>query len=85
MEGANISSNSNEDMESVLRLVLDTDARLRLNNIRVVNPEMYAKISQMIVNMYNSGRIVTKINDDVLKQMLAKINTMRREIKITRK
>ncbi len=74
-----------DSVETILRLVLDSDAKLRLNNIRVVNPDMYYKVASIIVNMYNSGRVVTKINEDVLRQILAKVHSTKREITITRR
>ena len=71
-------------LENILRISLTSEAKERLSNIKIVNPGLYAQISQFIYQLYSSGRINQKIDDFTLKDFLGRL-TPKREFKITRK
>lgn len=73
-----------QQIEVILRQVLEPEAKERLSNIKVVNQEMYYKVAQFILQLYQSGRIAGRIDDDALKQLLIRLQS-KKEISITRK
>lgn len=73
-----------QHIEVALRQILEPSAKERLSNIKIVNPEQYYKIAQLILQMYESGKINGRIDDETLKQVLYKVQP-RKEINIIRK
>jgi len=71
-------------LESILKQVLSPEAKTRLNNVRLVNSELYAKTVQAVIYLANSGNLRTRIGEEDLKKLLAKLNA-KREISIKRK
>ena len=69
---------------AVLQQILTSEARSRLANIRTARPEFAEQIELQLIQLAQSGRITSKITDAQLKQILDKITTKRREIKIRR-
>jgi programmed cell death protein 5 len=70
--------------QAILRAILTPEARARLNNLRLIKPELTEQIETQIVQLVQSGKLRPPITDDFLKQMLIKLNGWRREIKIRR-
>ena len=56
--------------EIMLRQVLSGDARLRLNNVRMVKPELADLVENYILNLSVQGKISGQISDEQLKQIL---------------
>jgi len=73
-----------QQLKKMLSLILESDARLRLNTIKSANPKLYMKAVQTLIQLYNLGHIKEKLSDSELKELLAKINE-KREITIKRK
>ncbi len=73
-----------EQIEETMRIALTPEAKNRLNNIRLVNQELYLKAAQTIIFLYNQGKIRGKIDEMQLKQLLEKFSE-KREIKIKRR
>jgi programmed cell death protein 5 len=53
--------------------VLDQNARARLANILVANPERARQLENMIVQMARYGQIRGKLDEDTLKSLLAQV------------
>ncbi|MCD6215661.1 MAG: DNA-binding protein [Candidatus Aenigmarchaeota archaeon] len=70
--------------KTILLNVLTKEARERLNNIRIVKPELANQIELYMVQLYQSGQISGKIDEDQLKKIL-NILQRKREFKIIRK
>ncbi|MCX8189687.1 MAG: DNA-binding protein [Candidatus Diapherotrites archaeon] len=68
----------------VLRQLLTTQARQRLKNVRLVNPELYYKVVQSIVAAAKTGRISVPVDDESIKKLLIKLSE-KRETRIVRK
>jgi len=71
--------------EQALRTLLSSQARLRLNNIRMVKPELAAMVENYLIGMASQGKLNTQISDDQLKQILQSVQQPKRDFKINRK
>lgn len=77
--------NQIREMERVAALILDDKAYERLNNIKLVNEELAMKITTLLYQLYTSGRIRRKIDDNAFKQLISQLLPQKRESKIIRK
>ena len=68
--------------EQMLRVVFTSEARERLNNIRMVKPDLAVAIESQIFQLASSGRLRHQVSDDELKQMLGQMQRPKREFKI---
>ena len=66
----------------MLRVVFSSEARERLNNIRMVKPEQAEMIESQIFQLVAAGRLKRQVNDDELKQMLGQMQRPKKEFKI---
>ena len=66
-----------------LSIILTSDAYLRLSNVRLVNPGLYEKVRQFLILSYSQGRIMGKIDDNRLRDILTRFLN-HRETKIRR-
>jgi|SRR3989344_4449036 len=71
-------------IDSVLKRVLTDEARERLNNVKVINKELYMKATQAIIYFVNNSRIEGKLSDNEVKLLLQKLS-QKKEINIRRK
>ena len=70
--------------EMMLKQVLATDARLRLNNVRMVKPDLADLVENYILNLSVQGKISGQISDEQLKQILSSTQQPKRDFKISR-
>ncbi|MEM4622741.1 MAG: DNA-binding protein [Desulfurococcaceae archaeon] len=71
-------------IEALLRQILTPEARERLNNLRLVKPELAAALEEQLILLAQSRRIPIPITDDFLKKLLSELyEQTRRETKIT--
>ena len=70
--------------EMMLKQVLSSDARLRLNNVRMVKPELADLVENYILNLSVQGKISGQISDEQLKQILASAQQPKRDFKFNR-
>ncbi len=70
--------------EMMLKQVLSADARLRLNNVRMVKPELADLVENYILNLSVQGKISGQISDEQLKQILASAQQPKRDFKFNR-
>jgi len=71
--------------EQALKTLLMPEARLRLNNVRMVKPELAAMVENYLLGMASQGRLNNQISDDQLKQILLSIQQPKRDFKINRR
>ncbi|MDM7274550.1 MAG: DNA-binding protein [Thermoprotei archaeon] len=70
--------------ENVLRSILTSEARSRLNNIKLVKPEIARAVEDYIIQLVNAGRLAPPIDEEVVKRLLVEISERtRREYKIS--
>ncbi|MEO9310014.1 MAG: DNA-binding protein [Nitrososphaera sp.] len=71
--------------ELILKQLLSSEARLRLNNIKMVKPDLAALVENYLIGMASQGRISTQLSDEQLKQILMSIQQPKRDFKINRR
>jgi len=70
--------------EMMLKQVLSSDARLRLNNVRMVKPELADLVENYILNLSVQGKISGQISDEQLKQILSSAQQPKHDFKFNR-
>ena len=70
--------------EIMLKQVLSSDARLRLNNFRMVKPDMANLVETYLLNLASQGKMTGQISDEQLKQILSSAQQPKRDFKINR-
>jgi len=70
--------------EMKLKQVLSSEARLRLNNVRMVKPDLADLVENYILNLSVQGKISGQISDDQLKQILLSVQQPKRDFKFNR-
>ena len=70
--------------EMMLKQVLSADARLRLNNVRMVKSDLADLVENYLLNLTTQGKITGQISDEQLKQILLSIQQPKRDFKINR-
>jgi programmed cell death protein 5 len=71
--------------QAILRRILTPEARSRLNNLKMVKPEFANQLEIQLIQLVQSGRVKTPITDEQLKEILIRLQSSRRDIKITRR
>ena len=71
--------------EQILKQMLSSDARLRLNNVRMVKPDLAGMVENYLIGMITQGKINSQITDNQLKQILMSIQQPKRDFKINRR
>lgn len=73
-----------QQKQALLRQILAPEARQRLNNLKMVKPEFAAQLELQLIQLAQSGRLNIPLNDEQLKELLAKLQSTKREIRIRR-
>jgi programmed cell death protein 5 len=71
--------------DNALKTLLTAEARLRLNNVKMVKPDLAATVENYLFGLASQGRLKAQISDDQLKQILLSIQQPKRDFKINRK
>lgn len=74
-----------EQKKNAMRAILTDDARERLGRIRVARPELADNLEQQLIMLAQSGRLKSKINDQQLREILAKLLPKKRDITIRKR
>jgi programmed cell death protein 5 len=70
--------------QKALAMLLDSEARQRLTNIKMVKPELASAVENYLINAATTGRLNRALTDNELKQILLSIQQPKREFKINR-
>ncbi len=70
--------------DQILRQVLSPEARLRLNNVKMVKPELANAVENYLINLAAQGQASGQISDEQLKQILTSAQQPKRDFKINR-
>lgn len=89
-ENANQENQVNEaefeaQKEHIIKQILTSEARSRLNNIKMVKQELATLVENYLIGLVNQGKINSQITDDQLKQILLSMQQPKRDFKITRR
>lgn len=74
-----------QEIDLLARTVLTPEAKARLANIKMVNPEKYLKVIQQLMMFLRSGKLREKISDEQLKKLLEMLSEKKPEFTIKRK
>ena len=74
----------NAQKEIMLKQILSSEARLRLNNVRMVKPELANLVENYLIGLSAQGKTQAQITDEQLKQVLLSAQQPKREFKINR-
>ena len=75
----------NAQKEVILKQLLDSAARMRLNNIKMVKPDLAVMVENYLISMASQGKLRSQINDEQFKQILLSIQQPKRDFKINRR
>ncbi len=75
---------TNAQKEVILKQILDSNARMRLSNIKMVKPDLAGMVENYLIGMASQGKIGSQISDERLKQILLSIQQPKRDFKINR-
>ena len=71
--------------QAIIRTILTPEARERLGRVKVARPDIVDNIERQLIMVAQSGQLKTKITDEQLRGLLAKIIPKKRDITIRRK
>jgi len=71
--------------QAILRRILTPEARQRLNNLKMVKPEFANQLEIQLIQLAQANKVKTPITDELLKEILIRLQAQRRDIKITRR
>ena len=71
--------------QKALAMLLDSEARQRLANIKMVKPDLASAVENYLINAATSGRLNRALTDHELKQILLSIQQPKRDFKINRR
>jgi programmed cell death protein 5 len=69
--------------QAALRQILTEEARSRLMNIKMVKPEFAEQLEIQLIQLAQSGKLSTPLTDEQMKEILAKLQSKKRESKIS--
>lgn len=70
--------------QAILRQVLTPEARQRLNNLKMVKQEYAEQLELQLIQLAQTGKVNIPITDEQLKEILARLQSRRRDITIRR-
>ncbi len=68
--------------DNVLKMLLTSEARQRLNNLKIVKPDVASMVENQLIQSATSGQIKHTITDDELKNILSSFKTEKRDFKM---
>ena len=74
----------NAQKDILLKQILSPEARLRLNNVKMVKPDLANMVENYLLGLASQGRSPGQITDDQLKQILLSAQQPKKDFKINR-
>ncbi len=76
---------TNAQKEIILKQILSSEARFRLNNVKMVKPDVANTVENYLISLASQGKIKPPVTDDQLKQILLSIQQPKHDFKINRR
>ncbi|MDO8538584.1 MAG: DNA-binding protein [archaeon] len=74
-----------QQLDAAVKPLLSIEARERLNNVKLVNKNLYVTVAQTILMLRQKRQFTGALSDAELKMLLEKFSQHKREIRIKRK
>jgi len=71
--------------QAILRQIVTPEARDRLANVKIANPDLANSVEMQLIQLAQSGRLNDMVSDAMLKNILRQVAPQRREISIERR
>ena len=71
--------------QAILRQIVTPEARDRLANVKIANPELANAVEMQLIQLAQSGRLNDMVSDTMLKNILRQVAPQKREITIERR
>ena len=68
--------------ENLLRMILTSEARQRLTNLKIVKPDIAKNVEDQLMQSVTSGQLKHTITDDELKKVLGSFQPQKKDFKI---
>ncbi|MBN2251694.1 MAG: DNA-binding protein [Candidatus Altiarchaeota archaeon] len=68
----------------IINQILEPDARERLANIRVARPDYARQVEVLLIQLYQAGQLPQKLSDENFRKILERIQSRKKETKISR-
>jgi len=81
---AQVEQQVEQQKQALLRQILTPEARRRINNLKMIKPEFAAQLELQLIQLAQTGRIQIPLTDEQLKELLTKLQSTKRDIKIRR-
>ena len=75
----------NAQKDTLLKQILSSEARLRLNNVKMVKPELANMVENYLLGLASQGRAPGQITDEQLKQILLSAQQPKKDFKTKNK
>ena len=82
--GQSTEEQANIQKDIMLKQILSSDARVRLNNVKMVKPELANLVENYLIGLATQGRAQGQITDEQLKQILMSAQQPKKDFKINR-
>ena len=69
--------------QAFLRSILSDKAKQRLTNIRLVKPQLAENIENQLIYLSQSGRVIGRVSEEQLLNLLKKLQDRKRDSSIT--
>ena len=73
-----------QQKQTLMRRILTPEARQRLTNLKIVKPQFASQIELQLIQVAQQGRIALPIDDRQMKELLRKMQSGKKEIRIRR-
>lgn len=70
--------------QAALRRILTAEARQRLTNLKMVKPDFIEQLELQLIQLVQQGKVNIPITDEQLKDILMRLQSGRRDMKIRR-
>ncbi len=72
-------------LDALLTKVLTPEAKTRMTNVRMVNPEKYLQAAQVVLQVAKRNGLSQKLSEEEVKNILVHLTPSKKEFTITRK